>query len=250
MGAMDASPMLRVDDYACDGARIAIPRPEIQLVVRCGATADGGLDVHASGAREHVHRKFIRGGQWAVTARLRLGTSEAVLGAPASVLAGRIVALEELWGNAASRRLRDRLASARSAEDAAGILQRAITERSTAAAAHERPAHARLALAAADRLASANVNAVAADLGVSERHLRRVFRETVGLSPKTFAKLTRFHRALHLAREDARWSWANIAASAGYYDQAHLIADFHAIADATPRALLEELRAASPVHRV
>ena len=66
-----------------------------------------------------------------------------------------------------------------------------------------RRAHAQLALDAADRLTSANVNAVAVDLGVSERHLRRVFREAVGVSPKAFAKLTRFHRALRAAREDA-----------------------------------------------
>ena len=33
---------------------------------------------------------------------------------------------------------------------------------------------------------------VAAQLGVSERHLRRIFRETLGVSPKTYAKLARF----------------------------------------------------------
>jgi AraC-like DNA-binding protein len=89
------------------------------------------------------------------------------------------------------------------------------------------------------------VNAVAADLGVSERHLRRVFREAVGVSPKAFTKLTRFHRALRAAREDGGANWASIAADAGYYDQAHLIAEFRAIAGAPPRAFLNELRAAS-----
>ena len=88
------------------------------------------------------------------------------------------------------------------------------------------------------------MNAVAVDLGVSERHLRRVFRETIGMGPKSFAKLTRFRRALHAAREEAHASWARIAAAAGYYDQAHLITDFRAIAGVTPQALLDELRAA------
>jgi len=37
-------------------------------------------------------------------------------------------------------------------------------------------------------------------------------------------------------------NWSAIAADTGYYDQAHLIADFHAIASSTPRRLLEELR--------
>ena len=82
---------------------------------------------------------------------------------------------------------------------------------------------------------------------MSERHLRRVFRETVGVSPKTFAKLTRFHRgALRGAREEGHASWASIAAAAGYYDQAHLIAECRAIAGVTPQALLGELRGAIP----
>lgn len=86
------------------------------------------------------------------------------------------------------------------------------------------------------------MNAVALDLGVSERHLRRVFRESVGVSPKTFAKLARFHRALRAACNDVHASWASIAAAAGYYDQAHLNAEFRTIAGVTPQALRGELR--------
>ena len=86
------------------------------------------------------------------------------------------------------------------------------------------------------------MNAVAVDLRVSERHLRRVFRETVGVSPKAFVRLARFRRALRAARHDDHASWASIAASTGYYDQAHLIAEFRAIAGVTPRAFLGELR--------
>jgi AraC-like DNA-binding protein len=85
------------------------------------------------------------------------------------------------------------------------------------------------------------VNTVADDLGVSERHLRRVFHEALGVSPKAFAKLARFHRALSAAREERPASWASIATRAGYYDQAHLIAELRAIAGVTPRALLGEL---------
>jgi AraC-like DNA-binding protein len=89
------------------------------------------------------------------------------------------------------------------------------------------------------------VNEVAEDLGVSERHLRRLFREAVGLSPKNFAMLARFHRALRAARLETHDGWASIASAAGYYDQAHLISDFRRIAGVTPQVLLRELRAAT-----
>jgi AraC-like DNA-binding protein len=242
-GPATASAVAALFVYECDRdvPRVAIPRPELHLVVRFGPSARNGLDVHAIGAQRRVHRKIIRSGQRTVMARLRLGVPEAVLGVPASAISGRIVALEDLWGDAATRRLCERLADARDALAAATILESAIGERLASA---NRPAsRAQLASDAADRLTSANVNAVAVDLGMSERHLRRVFRETVGVSPKAFAKLTRFQRALRAARQDGHASWASIAAAAGYYDQAHLIAEFRAIAGVTPRALIGEIRA-------
>ena len=93
----------------------------------------------------------------------------------------------------------------------------------------------------------ASVRAVAVDLGVSERHLRRAFHEAVGVSPKAFAKIMRFRHALRVAHDDLEASWTSIAAAAGYYDQAHLIAEFREIAGVTRRALLGELRAAPAV---
>jgi AraC-like DNA-binding protein len=221
---------------------VSIPRPELQVVVRFGPSARSGLDVHALGVRQKAYRKLIRRGQRTVTARLHLGATEAVLGVSASAMADRIVALEDLWGDTATQRLLDRLSGARDTVGAAAILESAIAER--LAIAVGRRAHAQLAVDAAARLTSAHVNAVAVDLGVSERHLRRVFRETVGVSPKAFAKLARFHHALRAAGEAGHASWASIAVAAGYYDQAHLIAEFRAIAGVTPRALLRELRTA------
>ena len=47
------------------------------------------LDVHAMGAHETVRRELVRGGQRIVM--VRLGAAQAVLGVPASTLAGRIL---------------------------------------------------------------------------------------------------------------------------------------------------------------
>jgi AraC-like DNA-binding protein len=230
---------LFVNECDSDASLVAIPRPEIHLVVRFGPSARSGLDIHAFGGQQKVRRKLIRAGQRTVTVRLHLGATEAVLGVPASAIAGRILALDELWGGAATRRLFDRLTTARAAVDAAASVESAIVER--LAIVDARPAQSHLALEAAERLLNANVNTVAVNLGVSERHLRRLFHETVGVSPKAFAKLARFHRALTTARKDSCASWASIAAASGYYDQAHLIGEFRAIAGVTPRALLGEL---------
>lgn len=232
-----------VDEREGAIAGVAIPHSEVHLVVRFGPSAHDGLDVHAMGGRQKVHRKLLPSGQ-SVTARLQLGATRAVLGVPAAAIAGQIVALEDLWGAPAARRLKSRLAQARSTLEAASVLEQAIDAR---LASSGRVGRMQLVLDAADRLARQDVNHVAAELGVSERHLRRVFKDALGVGPKEFAKLMRFRRAVSAARETGHASWARIAASAGYYDQAHLITEFRAVSGVTPEIFLGELRVAHSI---
>ncbi|AKT41467.1 helix-turn-helix domain-containing protein [Chondromyces crocatus] len=234
---------LWVNECGFDTAGVSIPRAEPHLVVRFGPSARRGLDFHAIGARQRAHRKVIRSGQRTVMVRLHLGTHGAVFGVPSSVIADRIVPLEDLWGVAATRELGERLFEARQVPEVVAILEEVIARRLPASEAHEAPTQ--LALDAAARLGTARVNDVAKALGVSERTLRRVFREAVGMSPKEFSQLTRFHRALREARAGLHVDWAGIASATGYYDQAHLIAEFRKIVGVTPRAFLGELRGAA-----
>ena len=240
---LNAAPDVFVDECKADSPRVAIPGVGVHLVVRFGPHVPGGFDIHALGPRHKVHRKLIRGGQSAVFARLRLGTYQAVLGMPVSELEGRIVALRDLWDSPAAQRLEEQLAAARDTDAAVIALKSAIAERLERGNCID--ANTRLAQSAARRLESRNVTSVAEDLGVSDRHLRRVFREVMGLSPKAFFRLMRFERAIEAAKDGGDSSWSDIAAGAGYYDQAHLIADFRSITGVTPREFLAEVRSQS-----
>lgn len=238
----DARPVLAwtVSEYPRDRQRVAIPQVEAQLVVRFGPTLPDGVDVHAMGPRTQVQRKFILGGQRAVLARLRPGTYEAALGISATDLQGAPVPLEALWGNADTQRLRERLAATPDTQAAGALLDTAVWSR---VARHPRPDTTPTFLTAAlDRLQNNSLGQVARELGISERHLRRVLHHTLSLGPKTYARLTRFARAVRAAQSTDTVNWSAIAADTGYYDQAHLIAEFHTIAGNTPRALLAELR--------
>lgn len=70
------------------------------------------------------------------------------------------------------------------------------------------------------------------------RQSTRVFkeRERVGIGPKDFARSVRLQRALR--RSAITKDWTRVAADAGYYDQAHLIADFRELVGLTPGAFL------------
>jgi AraC-like DNA-binding protein len=67
------------------------------------------------------------------------------------------------------------------------------------------------------------VTEVAWDLGLSERQLHRRSVAAFGYAPKTLQRIVRFQRALRLAR--AGVPLAEVAAEAGYTDQAHLSND-------------------------
>ena len=63
--------------------------------------------------------------------------------------------------------------------------------------------------------------AIARALRVSDRHLVRLFRDEVGVSPKRPAALVRLQAAA-AARRRSGPSWARVAALAGYADESHL----------------------------
>jgi AraC-like DNA-binding protein len=75
---------------------------------------------------------------------------------------------------------------------------------------------------------------VAARVGVGERRLQQNFRAHVGLAPRTWSRLARMQECLRALRGDTAPVWSGVAASAGFYDQAHLIKEFRAFCGLTP----------------
>ena len=67
------------------------------------------------------------------------------------------------------------------------------------------------------------------ELGISRKHLNTLYKSSIGLSPKMFARLTRFRSVLEIIQGDSQ-SWVDIATNRGYFDQAHLIHDFREFA--------------------
>jgi AraC-like DNA-binding protein len=77
--------------------------------------------------------------------------------------------------------------------------------------------------------------------GWSKTRLTSTFVEQVGVSPKQYARVMRFNRALNLIHAGTA-SIADVAAAAGYYDQPHLNADFKELSGFTPTEFLHAHR--------
>jgi AraC-like DNA-binding protein len=81
-----------------------------------------------------------------------------------------------------------------------------------------------------------SIDRLANDAGISSRQLERRFLREVGLGPKLLGRIIRFQQVFR-AVEQCDAAWATVAIECGYYDQAHLIRDFHQFARQTPAVL-------------
>lgn len=156
----------------------------------------------------------------------RPGGALPFLGAPASELTDAHADLSQLWGPVA-RELRARLCDAASAAERFAIVEEMLLARM------RRTPHAAVleGLAAFERSrGAARVAEVARATGLSQRRFADVFRDAVGLTPKTFCRVLRFQHARTLVGR----AWGDVALEAQYADQAHLIRDFREFASMTP----------------
>ena len=80
-----------------------------------------------------------------------------------------------------------------------------------------------------------NVRRLADYLNCSERTLNRRFTQTVGLSPKHYVRVQRFLQVRHQLEQCSRPDWHDLVATLGYYDQAHLIHEFHHFTGKAPQ---------------
>lgn len=81
----------------------------------------------------------------------------------------------------------------------------------------------------------ASIRALARRLDTTERTLERRFLAHVGTTPKKYARVVRLRRALLWRKKGT--SWADAAYATGYYDQSHMIRDFHELYGVSPERL-------------
>lgn len=218
-----------------------LPDGAVRLVFNLGdapsADESAGHAVEAIGASAAPALVRLRRKMDGLSVTLRPGAAAALLGRPASEIAGTAVHLDELWrGHGAE--LLERIALQPDDASRVSVLCAALQRR---LADGDGAVHA-AAMRAAQLIAMSGgrrpLREVAQAVGLGERRLQQVFRQQVGLSPRAWSRLARLHacvRALRLQREPA---WASLALDGGFYDQSHLINEFQALCGLTPTEFL------------
>ena len=165
------------------------------------------------------------------------------LGVSAAELADGHIDLEQLWGADAAQ-LRERLCEATVPEERFVVMEQALLRHRFRALERHYAVDAALDALARGRC---GVQQIAADIGISHRRFAGIFAAQVGVTPKLFSRICRFHLAKQSARPPAP-DWCLVAADCGYYDQSHLIRDFSLLCGLTPEAYARHQRSFAHVH--
>jgi len=193
-----------------------------------------------SGPRTEALKMLVNPGDLFCGARLLPGASRPLLGIAPAKLRDRVAPLEEVAPELGRRMVRE-LARVKTRERCFAIMERQLAGAVRGAEAIDRAATgAAAALLEAD--GSARIADIAADIGLSERQLRRRFYEAIGLTPKEFSRAVRIRCACIRIAAPERAGLAAIAHGAGYADQAHLSREFARVFGATAGGVSALLR--------
>lgn len=237
------------------GTHRGLPSPQLTLIFTLHEPLEvsehpdpgqpgGSFDALVGGLHTRPARITHPGRQSGVQIALNPLGARALLGMPAAELAVRDVPAADVLGDAFVDTLRGRLLEAATWPERMRVLESALLTRLADTPPQDalRPEVLHVWRTLLERGAAVEVPELARSVGWSERYLRTRFRAEFGVGPKTFARLVRFcaaRRALP-GRIRAGGTLAEHAAAHGYYDQAHLAAEFRAFAGCPPTTWLAE----------
>jgi AraC-like DNA-binding protein len=185
------------------------------------------------------------GSQSGIQLRLSPLGARALLNMPAGELASIDVPGSAVLGSLAGQ-VHDRLRGMRSWPERFELLDRALLDRLRQAdGAPGVSSEVRYAWRQLLRTGGTTpVAELAAETGWSDRHLRDRFRTETGLGPKEAARVIRFDRVRRRLQQrlaaGQSLALAELAAAAGYFDQAHLDREFRRLAGCPPTTWVAE----------
>lgn len=219
--------------------RRELPGDRVVAIVNLGApirvrAPDAGWATHATGFFAGLHDTYAitetDGAQRGVQIDLTPVGAHLLLRLPMHHLTHRVVSLEDLLSRSGLE-LHEQLATATQLAQRFAALDAFFLTRLDDALSPV-PSITRALTRLKATQGAVSINTLTDELRCSRRYLNRHFQEHVGVSPKLLARILRFNHAVALSATPM--SWAEVSSTCGYYDQAHMVRDFHQFAGASP----------------
>lgn len=183
-----------------------------------------------SGPRSTFYHVSTSATQSLLAIWFKAGAARVFFGVSASDLLNQHIPLHLLWGQAGFD-LHDQVLAATTTHDRFQHIEHALLHRLDLDA--EPTPAIRFAQQTLHQTAPP-IREVLAQVGMSAPRFIQHFRDAIGLPPKRFARIQRFHHALRLMAHQQHHGWTDVAVRCGYFDQAHFINDFRTFAGITP----------------
>ena len=168
--------------------------------------------------------------------RFRPGGAYPFLHLPVFELTNRVIECEKLFGGWLSE-LRDHLFEAKSDDEKIRLIEAALLRRIDPRRID--PLIEYVLTELRSKNGQESIRQLSCSAGISNKHLITRMRKTVGTSPKLLARILRFQSVISLVKDCVEVNWTQVAHHCGYYDQAHMIREFHLFSNATPRDYLK-----------
>lgn len=225
------------------GFHMGLPSSSVDLIISLGRPIDV-IRMPSSRQRPAAFTALVSGLQDAPAIVRQAGDAHvlhvflkpagirALLGIASAEISSLVVHLSDIWGNRA-RDLVEMLLAADGWQQRFSILDRAFLSKFNPTSSQPEIAWAWRRLEKTHGAMS--IRLLAGEIGWSRRHFSERFRALIGVTPKSAARVFRFERASRVIMNE-RPRLAEVAASCGYFDQAHMTREWNALAGCSPRA--------------
>ena len=222
----------RLEGYP-SGVHRGLPSRQLTFVVRLDEPS-----AIVAGLRTSAAFLPHNGSHHGIAIELTVRGARALFATPSRALTGSVAVLNDLLGRKA-RALPIRLASSASWEHRFVILDQVLLS-SLDPGGEPAPevVHGWDVLTTARDWPS--TSSLANTVGWSRRHFTEMFHREVGLPPRQLLRVIRFERSCRLVRSTPRGAMTEVALNAGYFDHAHMLHEWHALAGCRPDEWLAE----------
>jgi len=152
---------------------------------------------------------------------------KSIFGIDAHELVNRNIDINDLIKSTIS----DQLSNAPNLEQQIGLLSRLLLQQLN----QRKAENEKVNFASEQLLKGVSLPNIQNKLNLSERSLERYFKQHVGISPKLYARISRFQSALENLRQTQFGKLTHIAYQNDYFDQSHFIRDFQEFAGTSPK---------------
>jgi AraC-like DNA-binding protein len=158
----------------------------------------------------------------------------------AAALCDRPATIEQVWGRPATAELHAQMAAVAAPEQLLTLLEEALLRQLREV--HGLDLVRQVSTAIAESGGTVPIGDLIAAGGVSSTYLAQSFKRIIGVTPKRLARAHRFSTTVLSIDPAGPVDWADLAAGAGYFDQAHFGREFREFTGFTPTRYVEVRR--------